>query len=186
MVQDRRVIAKEFNVFFSSIARNLNTKIYSSTLPNGQKEPGDRFSTFLDPKKRSCNSFFMSPSTEDEVTDIVRELENGKASDIPISLMKKTSNTLLDPLSKFFNYFLLHGIFPSILKKSSVTPVFKKGDSRFLDNYRPVSTLPLFGKILEKLIYNRLHSFFTANNTIYENQYGFRKKHSTSHAVNLL
>ena len=186
MVQDRRVIAKEFNVFFSSIARNLNTKIYSSTLPNGQKEPGDRLSTFLDPKKRSCNSFFMSPSTKDELTDIVRELENGKASDIPISLKKKTSSTLLDPLSKFFNYFLLHGIFPSILKKSSVTPVFKKGDSRFLDNYRPVSTLPLFGKILEKLIYNRLHSFFTANNTIYENQYGFRKKHSTSHAVNLL
>ena len=37
MVQDRRVIAKEFNVFFSSIARNLNIKIYSSTLPNGQK-----------------------------------------------------------------------------------------------------------------------------------------------------
>ena len=43
-----------------------------------------------------------------------------------------------------------------------------------------------FGKILEKLIYNRLHSFFSANNTIiYENQYGFRKNHSTSHAVNL-
>ena len=51
MVQDRRVIAKEFNVFFSSIARNLNTKIYSSTLPNGQKEPGDRFSIFLIPRK---------------------------------------------------------------------------------------------------------------------------------------
>ena len=72
MVQDRKVIAKEFNVLFSSIARNLNTKIYSSTLPNGQKEPGDRFSTFLDPKKRSCNSFFMSPCTKDDVTDIVR------------------------------------------------------------------------------------------------------------------
>ena len=66
-----------------------------------------------------------------------------------------------------------------------MTPIFKKGDSRYLDNYRPVSTLPLFGKILEKLIYNRLYSFFTAKNTIYENQYGFRKKHLTSHAVNL-
>ena len=85
----------------------------------------------------------MSPCTKDEVTDIVRELENGKASDIPISLMKKTSSTLLYPLSKFFNYFLIHGIFPNILKKASVTPVFMKGDSRFLDNYRPVSTLPL-------------------------------------------
>ena len=66
-----------------------------------------------------------------------------------------------------------------------MTPIFKKGDSRYLDNYIPVSTLPLFGKILEKLIYNRLYSFFTVKNTIYENQYGFRKNHSTSHAVNL-
>ena len=49
----------------------------------------------------------MPSCTKDEVTDIVRELENGKASDIPISLMKKTSSTLLDLLSKFFNYFLI-------------------------------------------------------------------------------
>ena len=90
----------------------------------------------------------------------------------------------MEPLFKFFNYFLSNGIFPNILKKGSVTPVFKKGDTRYLDNYRPVSTLPLFGKILEKLIYNRLYSFFQAKNTIYENQYGFRKNHSTSHAVN--
>ena len=61
MVQDRREIVKKNNIYFSSIARNLNTKVYSSTLPNGQKEQGDRFSTFLDPKKRSCNSFFHVP-----------------------------------------------------------------------------------------------------------------------------
>ena len=127
----------------------------------------------------------MSPCTKDEVADIVGGLDSGKASDIPISLLKKTLGVLLDPLFRFFNYFLNNGIFPNILKKASVTPIFKKGDSRYLDNYRPVSTLPLFGKILEKLIYNRLYSFFTAKNTIYENQYGFRKNHSTSHAVNL-
>ena len=105
MVQDRSVIAKEFNIFFSSIARNLNTKVYSSTLPNGQKEPGDKFSTFLDPKKRSCNSFFMSPCTKDEVTDIVRELENGKASDIPISLMKKHQVLYLTRCRSFLTIF---------------------------------------------------------------------------------
>ena len=66
-----------------------------------------------------------------------------------------------------------------------MTPIFKKGDSRYLDNYRHVSTLPLFRGILEKLIYNRLYSFFITKNTIYENQYGFCKNHSTSHAVNL-
>ena len=75
--------------------------------------------------------------------------------------------------------------FSQSLKKASVTAIFKKGGSRYLNNYRPVSTLPHFGKILEKLIYNRLYSFFTAKNNIYENQYGFRKNHLTSHAVNL-
>ena len=144
IVQDRREIAKEFNIFFSSIAHNLNTKVYSSTLPADQEVLRYKFSNFLDPNKRSCNSFFMFPCTIDEVADIIGGLENGKASDIPISLLKKSSKVILKPLFCFLNYFLTNGIFPNILKKGSVTPVFKKGDPRYLDNYRPVSTLPLF------------------------------------------
>ena len=76
------------------------------------------------------------------------------------------------------------GIFPTILKSGMITPVFKKGDSRYFDNYRPVSTLPVFGKILDKLMYNRLYNFLSSKNIIFRNQFGFRKKHSTSHAVN--
>ena len=60
----------------------------------------------------------------------------------------------------------------------------KKEDEQLLENYRPVSTLPLFGKILEKLIFSRLYSFFTSKGIIHENQFGFRKGHSTSHALN--
>ena len=111
VVHDRREIAKEFNIFFSSIARNLNTKVYSSIIPDKQEELNNKFSTFLDPKKKSCNSFFMYPCSQDEVSDIIRGLENGKASDIPISLIKKCSTTLLEPLYRFFNYFLTYGIF---------------------------------------------------------------------------
>ena len=79
----------------------------------------------------------MSPCTKDEVADIVGGLDSGKASDIPISLLlKKTLSlcVLLDPLFGFFNYFLNNGIFPNIFKKASVTPIFKKGDSRYLDS----------------------------------------------------
>ncbi len=53
-----------------------------------------------------------------------------------------------------------------------------------MENYRPVSTLPIFGKIFEKLIYCRLYSFLTSQNVLYDKQFGFRKQHSTSHAVN--
>ena len=66
----------------------------------------------------------------------------------------------------------------------SITPIYKKGDPQLLDNYRPVSVIPIFGKIFEKVIYNRLYSFFSAMNVIYDKQFGFRKNHSTKHAVN--
>ena len=87
-------------------------------------------------------------------------------------------------MRNFFNKFLENGIFPIILKTGLITPIFKKGDPRQFDNYRPVSTLPIFGKILEKVIYNRLSSFLSSKNTLSENQFGFRKMHSTSHAIN--
>ena len=76
------------------------------------------------------------------------------------------------------------GIFPDSLKIGKITPIFKKGDSELIENYRPISTLPVFGKIFEKVIYCRLYSFLTSQNTLYENQFGFRKSHSTSHAIN--
>ena len=71
------------------------------------------------------------------------------------------------------------GVFPSILKTGKITPIFKKGDPQFLDNYRPISMLPVFGKIFEKLIYKRLYNFLTSKNIIYDKQFGFRKSHST-------
>ena len=76
------------------------------------------------------------------------------------------------------------GTFPKILKIGKVSPIFKKGDSQLFDNYHPISVLPIFGKIFEKVLYNRLYSFFMSKNVIYNKQFGFRKNHSTSHAIN--
>jgi len=76
------------------------------------------------------------------------------------------------------------GIFPDALKVGKITPIYKKGSNELLENYRPVSTLPIFGKIFEKIIYSRLYSFLTSQNIIQSKQYGFRKSHSTSHALN--
>ena len=76
------------------------------------------------------------------------------------------------------------GYFPQILKVGKITPVYKKDDLQKLGNYRPISTLPIFGKIFEKVIYSRLYSFITSVNVIYNMQFGFHKNHSTSHAIN--
>ena len=75
------------------------------------------------------------------------------------------------------------GIFPQIFKTGKITPIFKKGNKELLENYRPVSVLPIFGKIFEKILYNRLYNFFTKENVLSKNQYGFRKRHSTVHAL---
>ena len=76
------------------------------------------------------------------------------------------------------------GKFPDTLKTGKITPIYKKEDEEQLENYRPISTLPIFGKILEKLIYTRLYNFFVAQNVLHDKQFGFRKNHSTSHAIN--
>ena len=78
-----------------------------------------------------------------------------------------------------------NGEFPNNLKIGKITSVFKKGDQEEFENYRPISTLPIFGKIFEKVIYARLYEYMTTNALLHENQYGFRKSHSCSHALNL-
>ena len=75
------------------------------------------------------------------------------------------------------------GIVPSQLKIAKVVPTFKTGKSESMDNYRPISLLSCFSKIVEKIVSNRLTSFLDTNNLITSCQYGFRKKHSTIHPL---
>ena len=87
-------------------------------------------------------------------------------------------------LAKFFNSFSHLGVFPSILKTGIVSPVFKKDNPQLFENYRPISTLPIFSKLFEKIIYKRIYAFLITKNILYDKQFGFRKNHSTSHAIN--
>jgi hypothetical protein len=69
---------------------------------------------------------------------------------------------------------------PVLLKIAKVCPVYKGGHKNELANYRPISILPSFRKIIEKLAYNRLYAYVTKNNILSQNQFGFRSEHSTS------
>ena len=181
IVEDRRKISNEFNNFFASVAKTLNTKTRSSTL-NADTQ-NITFASFFK-NKRVKNSIFLSETSPEEIEEIVENLENNKASDVSIFILKKITRYISGHLADFFNHFMVDGIFPDILKVGKITPIYKKGNPQLFDNYRPVSVIPIFGKILEKIIYKRLYSFFSAMNTIYDNQFGFRKNHSTSHAIN--
>ena len=130
------------------------------------------------------SSIYLSDCNCEEVKGIISELASDKSSDIPIIIIKKCSDIISPVLSTFYNNFMQVGIFPDLLKTGEICPIFKKGNPQILDNYRPVSTLPIFSKIFEKIIYKRLYNFLITKNVLYDKQFGFRKNHSTSHAIN--
>ncbi len=85
-----------------------------------------------------------------------------------------------------FNLLLEQGVFPNELKLPKVKLIFKKDDPTLFANYRPVSVRSFFSKILEKIIYKRILTYIETNNILYDKQFGFRKCHSTSHALTVL
>ena len=69
------------------------------------------------------------------------------------------------------------------MKTAIISPIFKTGDCLELKNYRPISKLNCFSKILEKAMYKRIYDFLSVNQILYEKQFGFRKNHSTNLAI---
>ena len=141
----RRVIANAFNNYFVSIASKLNDEVRIQPL-----SANSNFKDFM--PAREMHSMLLSDCTEEEISKIIAELQNGKSSDIPVKVIKKTSIILCPILSLYFNYYMEAGIFPKELKLGKITPIYKKGNEELLDNYRPISTLGQFlGKFLKKL-----------------------------------
>ena len=179
-INDRRVIANEFNKYFVSLAPSLN-KVYLDE--NGLRV--NDITDFTDFLHEKCSkNIKLTECNKKEIESVISELKAGKSSDIPVHVIKLTATIFTPILTVIFNKCLNEGYFPDELKTGKISPVYKKENEELLENYRPVSTLPIFGKIFEKLIYNRLYQFLEDNKTIYENQYGFRRGHSTNHALN--
>ena len=89
-------------------------------------------------------------------------------------MIKMCDKSLLRPLSIIFRNSLKSSIYPSTWKKANVIPVHKKDEKQCVNNYRPVSLLPVFGKIFEKLIFNETDSFLEREKHLNINQSGFR------------
>ena len=75
---------------------------------------------------------------------------------------------------------LSDGVIPEKLQVALVTPVFKANNNEEFSNYKPISRIPYFSKMLEEIMYKRIIKYLDKNNIILQSQYGFRKKHSTN------
>ena len=120
---------------------------------------------------------------------IVKQAENKNSTDsdgLSMNILKQVFQYVSQPFTDICNKSLFYGIFPNKMKTAKVIPLFKSGDNDTFSNYRPVSLLSQFSKILEKVFYNRLESFINKQNILAEEQFGFRKSRSTSMAISLL
>ena len=139
--------------------------------------------TYLDNKVLS--SLYLNPPTYAEVYGILNSLNIRTSTgpdDIP-SYFIKTATSVLTYLVFFISMSFKLGIFPTCLKTAKVIPAYKKDPVTKTENYRPISLLPTTAKVFEKILLNRLLSFFNQNLILQDTQYGFRKKHNTIHAV---
>ena len=100
-----------------------------------------------------------------------------------MSIIKRSINSIFSPLTHIVNFSIIHGIVPNELKIARVVPIFKSGDKALFSNYRPISVLPCFSKILERIIHNRVMNYLNDFNVLCDNQYGFRKNRSPSLAL---
>ena len=103
----------------------------------------------------------------------------------PTKILKSSPDNILLALSHVSNLSMSKGEFIDYFKLAIVCIVFKKGDSNNINNYQPVSLLANISKLLEKVV-NRLYSFLKKQNFFYKYQFGFKKNHSTTHAILIL
>ena len=168
-------ITETFNKFFSEIGGNL-----AKNFPNDFSE----FQNYLG--ESASYSMFLFNTTEAEIIKIIKSLKNTNSTgfdNFSTKFIKLSAPILAPALVKLFNLSIQTGVYPDLLKVAKVIPIFKKGDSTSVNNYRPISILSPINKIFEKIIYSRLLKFINKTNILYKYQYGFRKNHSTEHAL---
>ena len=134
------------------------------------------------------NSCFFNPSSPSEEIRVIKGLKNkgSKLFDIHPTIIKENLLFFGRHLSHLYNMSLTESVFPCISKIGRVTPTHKSGPEDAIDNYRPISSLPVFSKIFEKLTYTRMDNFISRYNILSPCQYGFRSGKSTTQAITRL
>ena len=135
-----------------------------------------------DPVEASC---FFNPSTPVEVAGVVDALKNkgNGLLDLHPLVIKENKNLFSHHLSDLYNFSLEKSVFPAKSKIGRVTPVYKSGNTENIENYRPITVLPIFSKVFEKLTLTRMEGFIARFSILSSCQFGFRKGLGTAHAV---
>ena len=169
-------IAEAFNQYYHNIPIEVLNNIEKSS---------KCFKEFLIGNDNQ-ESFELKIIDKKKIQDIAKDIKPKKSLGpygISSNTIKEILPSIIEPLIQNINQSLMTGIFPKGLKISKISPLYKKGDKQDPGNWRPVSQQSPFSKFYEKAYLNQFEPFLSKNNIIYEQQYGFQKKHSTGHAI---
>ena len=158
-ITDFKEKANAFNLYFAN---------QCSLLDNGSCIPEIRYKT----NQRLLNIKFSN----NDVYKTIKNLNPNKAHGfdrILIKMIQLCGDSIVSPLSKIFRNAIKTGAFPDKWKKGNIVPVHKKENKQLIKNCRPISLLPIFGKIFERIIYINLFEYFQINNFLSANQSGF-------------
>ena len=167
-------IAEQLNTYFLNVGPSLASKLDADT----SISPTQYINCF------PSSSFALSQVTETQVFTLFAGLDENKSYiNIPNKFIKLAADHLAMPFSKIYNESIVTGNVPDAFKVSRITPIFKNGSACEPGNYRPIAVISSFSKVFEKLVYDQLISFLEKHNILFEYQFGFRKGHSTEHAI---
>ena len=172
---NQQEIVEEFNDFFSKVGLKLAKNIDNSS---------HNFKEYLGSPQPQ--SILISKTNVTEITGIINKLKNNKSpgyDSYNVRFLKLCSPVISSTLCNIFNNMVKSGIYPDDLKIAKVVPIYKSGDSTKCTNYRPISVLSLINNVFEKILFKRLYDYLEKFEILYQYQYGFRKGHSTMHAL---
>ena len=122
----------------------------------------------------------------DEFEKAFKSLKRNKAAgfdDISSNIIIDAYDSLKNSLFHVFKASIKQGIFPDCLKIAKVTLIFKSGCKGNVSSYRPISMLPVFSKVWERIMYNRVYNNLDSKGLLFEKQFGFQKNNSTEHVI---
>ena len=138
--------------------------------------------------RRTDQTFRFCHVTSKEIETLLRKIKRKKATgtdNLPANLLKYSSKAIAEPLTFIINLSLGTGVVPNDWKVARVLPLYKSGSRSSLDNYRPISILPVISKIAEKVVHSQLIHFLELNNLLSNSQFGFRQNRSTEMATTI-
>ena len=152
IIADPKKIVNSFNHFFVNIGPDVDKKIPASRI---------NYMSYPDIIKTN-QSFFLRPARIEEIQEIICAFNINKSLGLnssPIYILKLCGHFFSECMIKIANLSFTTGIFPEFCKIAKVIAIFKKDDPLLRVNYRPISTLPMFSKIIEKILYLIMYSF---------------------------